>query len=285
MWLIETSANSRNIFWTYGEGEDEEGVTVAFKFSSSRQHQRRELIKIVENLIKNSDVDWITPRFKEWTFDLSILKKEFPEMSSMKWLEGKVSIEPEFEPMERLEWADEGFYDSKLVFYIIPKELNKLNLSEPPIEIKESLKLFKKDYPDISKVAFIMMQFGDSKAHGSIVNAIKKVLESHGIIGVRADDKQYHDDLLPNVLTYIFGCNFGIAVFERIKAEEFNPNVSLEVGYMLALKKPLCLLKDDTLKTLQADLVGRLYKEFDPQDPENRINKELTKWLSDKEII
>ena len=86
-------------------------------------------------------------------------------------------------------------------------------------------------------------------------------------------------------MTYIYGCGFGVAVFERIEAEEFNPNVSLEVGYMLALKKPVCLLKDKTLKTLHTDLVGKLYKEFDPQNPGKTIPDRISQWLLDKEII
>src|SRR3990172_35156 len=89
----------------------------------------------------------------------------------------------------------------------------------------------------------------------------------------------------PNILTYIYGCEFGIAVFERIESDEFNPNVSLEVGYMLALRKPVCLLKDRTLEILQADLVGKIYRVFDPQDPVGTIQDELSQWLRDKEIV
>jgi hypothetical protein len=151
-----------------------------------------------------------------------------------------------------------------------------------PAQIKESLEHFRVDYPDQLKVAFLMMRFGTTKAHENIVAAIKKALDPIGITVVRADDKQYNDDLFPNVLTYMHGCGFGIAVFERIESEEFNPNVALEVGYMLALRKEVCLLKDRTLKTLHADLVGKLYKIFDPLDPLETIPKELSRWLQDK---
>jgi len=153
-----------------------------------------------------------------------------------------------------------------------------------PIEIQESLRVFKKDHPDSSKVGFIMMKFGKTGAHEMIVNAIRKTLASRGLVGVRSDDRQYHDDLYWNVLTYEYGCSFGIAVYERIEAEEFNPNVSLEVGYMLGLHKPVCLLKDRTLRALHADLLGKLYKEFDPQAPEETIANELSKWLIDKNL-
>ncbi|MGB7922349.1 MAG: hypothetical protein WCF57_03810 [Pyrinomonadaceae bacterium] len=152
----------------------------------------------------------------------------------------------------------------------------------PPVEIQESLELFKTDYPDPRKVAFIMMRFGNTKAHTDILKGIQHTLDPFGITAVRADEKQYHDDLFPNVLTYIYGCGFGIAIFERIETEEFNPNVALEVGYMFALKKNVCLLKDRTLRTLQADLVGKLYRVFDPLDPIQTIPQELARWIKDK---
>ena len=151
-----------------------------------------------------------------------------------------------------------------------------------PVEIRESLKQFRADHPDPSRVAFLMMRFGTTKAHKDITAAIRKALDPLGITALRADDKQYHDDLFPNVLTYAYGCGFGIAVFERIETEEFNPNVALEVGYMFALKKPICLIKDKTLKTLQTDLVGKLYRIFDPLDPVGTIPPEISQRLKDK---
>lgn len=117
------------------------------------------------------------------------------------------------------------------------------------------------------------------------MDSIRSVLSGRGITAVRADDKQYHDDLFPNMLTYIYGCGFGIAVFERPEADEFNPNVALEVGYLFALQKPVCLLKDKTVKTLHTDLVGKLYREFDPQNPNGTVPDVLSQWAQDKGII
>ena len=110
-------------------------------------------------------------------------------------------------------------------------------------------------------------------------------MASYGITALRADDKEYHSDLYANVLTYIYGCGFGIAVFERIEEDDFNPNVSLEVGYILALGKPVCLLKDQNLKALQTDLVGKLYRTFDAFEPVDTICPALTKWMQDKKLI
>jgi hypothetical protein len=157
--------------------------------------------------------------------------------------------------------------------------------SDPPVEIRESLPRFLADHPDAGKAAFIMMRFARTSAHKKITKAIEEALGQYGIAGLRADDKEYHADLLPNILTYLHGCGFGIAVFERIEADEFNPNVALEVGYMLSLGKHVCLLKDQTLRTLHTDLIGKLYRTFDPQNPAGTIPGQLTQWMQDKGIV
>ncbi len=154
-----------------------------------------------------------------------------------------------------------------------------------PPEIAKSLSHFFRDHPDPRYTAFIMMQFGTTPAHLEILAAIRTSLKNFGILGLRADDKDYHDDLFANVQTYMYGCRFGIALFERLQSDDFNPNVSLEVGYMRALRKPVCLLKDQTLRELPTDLVGKLYKSFDPQRASESIPAELAKWLHDREIV
>jgi hypothetical protein len=151
-----------------------------------------------------------------------------------------------------------------------------------PAEIAESLAKFRRDHPDPSKVAFVMMRFGNTPAHREITETIRQTLQEVGIKGLRADDKDYNDNLFLNIQTYMHGCDIGVAVFERIEQEDFNPNVSLEVGYMIGLGKPVCLLKDRTLRALQTDLVGRLYRAFDPQRAGTTIGPELKKWLEDR---
>lgn len=273
---IDTYGYTR-IFCVEGRepGDEGEGVKIVFSIPTLK-YEKRQAIKEIEKVIEKNKIHWIIPGYKEWTIYLNKLKELFPQLSSIDWLEGKALIEPDFEKKE---------INSELNFYIVPEALRKDMITEAPIEIQESLKRFNQDYPDSNKAAFIMMQFGKTRAHTQIVEAIKGALTPFNIVALRADDKQYHDDLFWNVITYLHGCGFGIAIFERIEAEEFNPNVSLEVGYMLALRKPVCLLKDRTLKTLHTDLIGKLYKVFDPQGPHETIPKEISKWLSDKGII
>ena len=156
---------------------------------------------------------------------------------------------------------------------------NSAHMAHP--EIASGLEKFRRDHSG-RKTAFIMMQFSSTNTHSEIVRIVKETLERDHIVGIRADDKQYMDDLFPNVRVYMHACDFGIAIFERIEADDFNPNVSLEVGYMFGLSKNVLLLKDKTLKTLPTDLTGRLYREFDTRDVSNSIQTEIKKWLSDK---
>jgi hypothetical protein len=151
-------------------------------------------------------------------------------------------------------------------------------------EIAKEIEAFNADHKG-KKTAFIIMQFSKTAAHDKIVQTIKDTLKRHGIIGLRADDKEYADDLFANIKTYMHCCDFGIGVFERILEDNFNPNVSIEVGYMMGLRKNVCLLKDQTLRNLPTDLMGRLYKQFDPQEVEKTLPDQLDKWMKDKGII
>lgn len=160
------------------------------------------------------------------------------------------------------------------------KKISNEAVSMP--EIASGLERFRADYPIGSKTAFIIMQFGNTKPHNAIVTCVKNTLKKYGITALRADDKEYIGDLFPNIRTYMHACDFGIAVFDRITEDEFNPNVSLEVGYMLGMGKNVLLLKDKTLKSLQTDLTGKLYKQFDTTDIDATMPAQIEKWLKDK---
>ena len=160
------------------------------------------------------------------------------------------------------------------------KKISDAAMSTP--EIASGLERFRTDYPAGSKTAFIIMQFKDTNPHTVIVQCIKDALKKHGITALRADDKEYMDDLFSNIKTYMHACDFGIAIFERITEDDFNPNVSLEVGYMLGMNKNVLLLKDKTLKSLQVDLAGKLYKQFDTTAIEATLPQQIAKWLEDK---
>ena len=86
------------------------------------------------------------------------------------------------------------------------------------------------------------MSFQQTPIHAQIHEVIKKVLNKYKISALRADDIEYTDDLMNNILAYIYACDFGIAVHERITTENPNPNVAMEIGIFIGLGKPVCLL-------------------------------------------
>ncbi len=159
-------------------------------------------------------------------------------------------------------------------------------LSEPELpEISVSLDRLRERYPNYSRCGFLIMRFGELKPYRRIIEAITETAQQHGLSILRADAHEFHADLLWNVKTYLHGCSFGIAVYDRIHTNEGNANVAFEAGYMMAMNKPVLLLKDETLPSLQTDLAGKLYKPFDPHEPETTIPPQLETWLQDYGIV
>jgi hypothetical protein len=159
-------------------------------------------------------------------------------------------------------------------------------LSQPqPPEISISLDRLRGRYPDYKSCGFLIMRFSEARPYSRIVKTIEDTARAHGVTVLRADAHAFHTDLLSNVRTYLHGCSFGIAVYDRIEIDAPSANIGLEVGYLMALNKPVLLLKDRTLPALQADLAGRLYRPFDPHDPESTIPPQLTQWLEEFGIV
>ena len=144
--------------------------------------------------------------------------------------------------------------------------------------------LFNEQHPDPDRIGFLMMKFSSDNPYKRIENAVKDAFRQQGAELMTADDRHYDPDLLTNIKTYMHGCGFGVAVFDRILNDEFNPNVSLELGFMMALGKPVLILKDQTLEILPSDLVSRLYTNFDPHNPEKGLVDNISKWMKSSKI-
>jgi hypothetical protein len=268
---------------------------------------REQGLKALREALVGSTTTWITPGFKDWIVNLNSLKGAFPELDCLDWLKGNVPLEPQFEWGEtRTSQGTRAFqeqeqrrravpdnaphhsalYESTVSFILVREAVQRSVLVfESPPEIQPSLLHFAVDYPHPEKVGFIIMRFGGTEAQDRLLGAIKAALRAHGLDGVRADEKQYHDDLFQNVLTFMHGCGFAVAVFEHAEESGFNPNIALEVGYLLAMHKPVCLLKDHRLETLHSDLMGKLYLTFDARAPVRSIRNELTSWLLKKGLV
>jgi hypothetical protein len=295
MMFLVVGHNPNSLLWDFfGNEYEEDGVTIKVHFGWEQGPSSRRInIQKAESYIRtHPGFEWLTLSKPRWIVDLDSLREQFTGLRTLDWLRGKVALEPDIEREEKVTPVfdtSRGQIERRYVILrfvlVVTQDTMRERPMSAPVEIQESLARFREDHPTDIKVAFIMMRFGSSQAHERIVAGIKESLAQHGVIGLRADDKQYHDDILWNIVTYIYGCGFGVAVFERLLTDDFNPNVSLEVGYMMALRKQVCLLKDQTLPKLQTDLVGRLYRPFDTQDPVNSIVPQLEAWIKDKGIV
>lgn len=116
---------------------------------------------------------------------------------------------------------------------------------------------------------------------------LRGVLRSHGLDPMRADDKMYMPDrsLWNNVCVYMVCCKYGIAILEDRVADEFNPNIAIEYGFMRALNRRTLLLADVGFRNLRADIIGILREHFDIANIEGTIRGPVEKWLRELGVI
>lgn len=277
------------IRWHYHEDSYENaevGLRIAFViYANADGYHRRAAVMAVRRSIAKEPLSWLSPTSDTWRIDLDKLKAAEERLKPLNWLSGIVDMNPEFEQEHETTFGGTT-HSVSLAFYLTPDSLRDMRpVMKYPPEISDSILEFQKDYPDPMKAVFVMMRFDKSKRHHEIFDSISAVLDKYGVKALRADTKPYHDNLLSNILTYMWGCGSGVAVFERLKTNNFNPNVSFELGYMMALPKAVCLLKDDTLDNLHSDLGGLIYHAFNMDDIPTTIPAVLTKWLEDRGII
>lgn len=136
------------------------------------------------------------------------------------------------------------------------------------------------DHPNSARNVFLMMRFRQTEYHEKILDNVRKAFDDYGLTVVRADDKNYAASLWDNVKAYIEACDLGVVIFEQIDEQDFNPNVSIELGYMLAKDKAVLLLKEQRLKVMPSDVVGMLYKSFDVLKLDT-VKSAVHTWLRD----
>jgi hypothetical protein len=124
---------------------------------------------------------------------------------------------------------------------------------------RSRLETFVREHP-FEKSVFIMIRYRERNR--SIIEALKNSLNDKGFFGVLAADHNLTDDLY-NPVACLLCCSRGIAVFDRAERHEyFNPNVAYELGMLHLLNRPCLLLKHQSLKTLQTDILMKLYTPY-----------------------
>jgi hypothetical protein len=125
---------------------------------------------------------------------------------------------------------------------------------------------------------FVMMRYRTSPHFKEIEDCLRDTLSEFGLIARLAKDRAIVDDLWENIVLYMRHSRFGIALFEDIDEREFNPNISLELGYMYALGKRCLLLKEKRMPRLPTDIYGRIYRDFDILHLRSSIEEQLRAW-------
>jgi hypothetical protein len=266
---------------------------ISILFGQDEDLTKHEMLRRFNNLLRQTQINWLRPLKEltsEWVIDLKEFKASYEILKDCSYLKGKLSFEAEyFQDIQVDEYTEEIKSIKSIIKFSIYSDDTKylLDSTNPSKhnELTQPLERFYKDYSNPRSCGFLMMKFEDSRIQTEIVTTVRNCFNHHGFILLRADDKWYSDDLFTNIKTYMHACAFGVALFERINTNYFNPNVSLEIGYMMALNKPILYLKDRTLQSLHTDLIGKLYSEFDFQNSKDTLGLAIEKWLKMNEMI
>ncbi|MBM2812124.1 MAG: hypothetical protein HW416_2883 [Chloroflexi bacterium] len=125
---------------------------------------------------------------------------------------------------------------------------------------------------------FVMMRYRDDAKYGTLESTIRQALARYGLHARLAKDRAIRDDVWANIVHYMTNCQFGLAAFEEIDEREYNPNISMELGFMYALERRCLLLKDRRMPQLPTDICGKIYKNFDTYDIETTVNERIAEW-------
>jgi len=191
---------------------------------------------------------------------------------------------------EKQLWHQQINHNIQVHFYLL-KGFDKLgDFFLPPgyLFLADQCKRFFDDHPNYDRNVFIMTRFvKGNRLLEELDNKLRQVLRDHGLNPLRADDKMYMPDrnLWNNVCVYMLSCKFGISILEDRVADEFNPDVAIEYGFMRALNKPVLLLADAGFRNLRADIIGTLREHFDITDIVGTIRPPVEKWLQEIGLI
>lgn len=153
-----------------------------------------------------------------------------------------------------------------------------------PPALVHPLRGFLADHPFDSNV-FGMTRFPDAKAGnqdplGRALAVAKEVCAEHGLEFHLASDRAIADDVWANVTAHMWGCRYGIALFEDRVDRGLNYNLVIEVGAMIMTGRRCALLKDGSIEKMPTDFIGMIYKSID-LDNEKTVRDRVADWLTE----
>ncbi len=140
----------------------------------------------------------------------------------------------------------------------------------------------------IERPVVIITPFSKEEDRGlsRIIDSLREALSKFGFVGLTVEQPPELAASVPRwVSAHLHYCARVIAIFYRREADPegyFNPNVALEVGFAMALEKPVLLLNCLGEEYLPANF-GMVYEPIDLGSDLNRqVEQKLEKWLRQK---
>ncbi|MEI9475540.1 MAG: hypothetical protein WCO26_03060 [Deltaproteobacteria bacterium] len=143
----------------------------------------------------------------------------------------------------------------------------------PLLGWKSKIEAFVNKY-HFDKSVFLMIRYRERNKN--LLKEIKSVLSEKGLNGILASEHNLTDDLY-NPIACLLSCSKGIAIFDKAEIrQKFNPNVAYELGMLHLLGRDCLILKHQSLKNLQTDILMKLYHEYETAET---AGTEIRNWI------
>ncbi|WP_298510817.1 hypothetical protein [uncultured Kordia sp.] len=134
------------------------------------------------------------------------------------------------------------------------------------------------------KIGFLIRKFENRPDRNQLVELVKDCFLEKGLKIVDALEYTFHIQLWENIKTYMEHCSFGVVIIDNLTPKtdnNFNPNTFLEIGYLLALGKPILILLQNSLEQkIPTNIKAFIYTTFDSQDVHNENIKNIVfEWI------
>lgn len=154
---------------------------------------------------------------------------------------------------------------------------DKFTLIKPLIGHKKEVVERLNKYP-YEKNVFLMMRF--RKYNKYLHTCIENIIKDNGFNCVRADMPEWNiTNNVYNPVAVLYACKYGIVLFDKPEENEknqFNPNVTYELGMMHLQRKDCLILKHKSLDGVPFDIIKDLYSEYEYQED---ITPLINNWI------
>lgn len=159
---------------------------------------------------------------------------------------------------------------------------DKFQLIKPLIGHKDEIEKMFEKYA-YERNVFLMMRYRPYNEH--LFKHIEKIINENGFNCVRADMSDWNiTQNVYNPIAVLYACKYGIALFDlpegdKDKNNQYNPNITYELGMMHLQKKECLVLMHADLDNLPFDIIKDLYKSYKYQQD---ITPHLINWIETK---